>query len=82
MSLALEKSYSGRMSSSDRFPAGLDDIPITATVATESVGTGTRYVFTALHRYEADFETRKTSGFVRAPRSPSINSWHTVITMK
>jgi len=32
-------------------------------VAIESVGTGTRYVFTALHRYEADFETRKTSGF-------------------
>jgi hypothetical protein len=27
------------------------------------VGTGTRYVFTALHRSEADFETDKTSGF-------------------
>jgi len=53
------------MSSSDRFPAGLDDIPITATVATESVGTGTRYAFAALHRHEADLETRKTSGFYR-----------------
>ena len=29
----------------------------------ESVGTGTRYVFTALHRDEADLETNKTSGF-------------------
>ena len=29
----------------------------------ESVGTGTRYVFTALHRSEADLETNKTSGF-------------------
>jgi hypothetical protein len=29
----------------------------------ETAGTGTRYVFTALHRNEADFETNKTSGF-------------------
>jgi hypothetical protein len=29
----------------------------------ESVGSGTRYVFTALHRNEADLETNKTSGF-------------------
>jgi hypothetical protein len=29
----------------------------------ETVGTGTRYVFTALHRDEADLETNKTSGF-------------------
>jgi hypothetical protein len=28
----------------------------------ESVGTGTRYVFTALHRDEADFEKNKASG--------------------
>jgi hypothetical protein len=27
-----------------------DDVPITAIVTMESVGTGTRYVFTALHR--------------------------------
>jgi hypothetical protein len=29
----------------------------------ESVGAGTRYVFTALHRNETDLETNKTSGF-------------------
>ena len=44
-------------------PAVFDDIPITAIVTLETVGTGTRYVFTALHRDEADLETNKTSGF-------------------
>ena len=44
-------------------PAVFDDIPITAIMTMESVGTGTRYVFTALHRNEADCETNKTSGF-------------------
>ena len=44
-------------------PAVFDDIPITAIMTMESVGAGTRYVFTALHRNEADFETNKTSGF-------------------
>ena len=44
-------------------PAVFDDIPITAIVTMESVGTGTRYVFTALHRDEADFETNKASGW-------------------
>ena len=44
-------------------PAVFDDIPITAIMAMESVGAGTRYVFTALHRNEADFETNRTSGF-------------------
>jgi uncharacterized protein YndB with AHSA1/START domain len=44
-------------------PAVFDDIPITAIVTMETVGTGTRYVFTALHRNEADFETNKSSGF-------------------
>jgi hypothetical protein len=29
----------------------------------ETVGTGTRYVFTALHRDEADLEKNKASGF-------------------
>ena len=47
----------------DYRPAVFDDIPITAIMTMESVGTGTRYVFTALHRNEADFETNKTSGF-------------------
>lgn len=44
-------------------PAVFDDIPITAIVTMEPEGTGTRYVFTALHRNEADFETNRTSGW-------------------
>jgi uncharacterized protein YndB with AHSA1/START domain len=44
-------------------PAVFDDIPITAIMTMESVGAGTRYVFTALHRNEADLETNKESGF-------------------
>ena len=44
-------------------PAVFDDIPITAIVTMEPVGTGTRYVFTALHQNEADLETNKASGF-------------------
>jgi uncharacterized protein YndB with AHSA1/START domain len=44
-------------------PAVFDDIPITAIVAMEPMGSGTRYVFTALHRDEADLEKNKASGF-------------------
>lgn len=44
-------------------PAVFDDIPITAIMTMKAEGTGTRYVFTALHRSEADLETNKTSGF-------------------
>jgi uncharacterized protein YndB with AHSA1/START domain len=44
-------------------PAVFDDIPITAIVTMESVGSGTRYFFTALHRDEADFEKNKESGW-------------------
>jgi uncharacterized protein YndB with AHSA1/START domain len=44
-------------------PAVFDDIPITAIVTMESSGTGTRYVFTGLHRDEADFESNKASGW-------------------
>ena len=44
-------------------PAVFDDIPITAIVTMETVGAGTRYVFTALHRDEADFEKNKESGW-------------------
>jgi uncharacterized protein YndB with AHSA1/START domain len=47
----------------DYRPAVFDDIPITAILTMEAEGTGTRYVFTALHRNEADLETNKTSGF-------------------
>lgn len=46
-------------------PAVFDDIPITVIATMETVGTGTRYVFTALHRDEADFETNRTSGFLQ-----------------
>ena len=44
-------------------PAVFDDIPITAIVTMRPEGSGTRYVFTALHRSEADLETNKESGF-------------------
>ena len=44
-------------------PAVFDDVPITAIVTMETVGTGTRYVFTALHRNEADLENNKASGW-------------------
>ena len=44
-------------------PAVFDDIPITGITTMEAEGKGTRYVFTALHRSEADFQTNKTSGF-------------------
>jgi uncharacterized protein YndB with AHSA1/START domain len=44
-------------------PAVFDDVPITAVVTMDSVGSGTRYVFTALHRNEADFENNKASGW-------------------
>ena len=44
-------------------PAVFDDIPITAIMTMEAEGTGTRYVFTALHRDEADLEKNKSSGF-------------------
>ena len=47
----------------DYRPAVFDDIPITAIITLESVGTGTRYIFTALHRDEADLEKNKTSGW-------------------
>ena len=46
-------------------PAVFDDIPITAIMTMEAVGSGTRYVFTALHRNEADFVTNRDSGFYR-----------------
>ena len=44
-------------------PAVFDDIPLTAIVTMETVGTGTRYVFTALHRDAADREKNETSGW-------------------
>jgi uncharacterized protein YndB with AHSA1/START domain len=44
-------------------PAVFDDIPITAIMTMKTEGTGTRYIFTALHRDEADLEKNKASGF-------------------
>jgi len=44
-------------------PAVFDDVPITAIMTLQSEGTGTRYVFTALHRDEVDFEKDKESGW-------------------
>lgn len=44
-------------------PAVFDDIPITAVMTMEAVGTGTRYVFTALHRNESDLAENNASGF-------------------
>ena len=44
-------------------PAVFDDIPITAIMTMAPVGTGTRYIFTALHRNEADLENNMASGF-------------------
>jgi len=47
----------------DYRPAVFDDIPITAVISMAAEGSGTRYVFTALHRDEADLEKNKSSGF-------------------
>jgi uncharacterized protein YndB with AHSA1/START domain len=44
-------------------PAVFDAIPIAAIITMEAVETGTRYVFTALHRDEADFEKNKATGW-------------------
>jgi uncharacterized protein YndB with AHSA1/START domain len=63
-------------------PAVFDDIPITAIITMESVGTGTRYVFTALHRNEADLETNRTSGFKQGTEIAIDQLVEHVIAMK
>ena len=45
-------------------PAIFDDIPITAIMTMKAEGSGTRYVFTALHRDEADLKANKESGWL------------------
>jgi uncharacterized protein YndB with AHSA1/START domain len=45
-------------------PAVFDDVPITAIMTMASEGSGTRYVFTALHRDEGDLEKNRTSGWL------------------
>jgi len=44
-------------------PAVFDDVPITAIMTLAPEGTGTRYVFTALHRNEADVAANQESGW-------------------
>lgn len=44
-------------------PAVFDDVPITAIMTMKAEGAGTRYVFTALHRDEADVAANKESGW-------------------
>ena len=63
-------------------PAVFDDIPITAIVTLEPSGTGTRYVFTALHRNEADLETNKSSGFYQGTEIAVDQLVQHVMTMK
>jgi uncharacterized protein YndB with AHSA1/START domain len=63
-------------------PAVFDDIPITAIVTMETVGTGTRYVFTALHRNEADFEKDNESGFRQGTEIAVDQLVEHVMTMK
>ena len=63
-------------------PAVFDDIPITAIVTMETVGTGTRYVFTALHRNEADLATNKESGFYEGTEIAVDQLVEHVIAMK
>ena len=63
-------------------PAVFDDIPITAIITMETVGTGTRYVFTALHRDEADLEKNKASGFYQGTEIAVEQLVQHVIAMK
>jgi uncharacterized protein YndB with AHSA1/START domain len=63
-------------------PAVFDDIPITAIMTMEAKGTGTRYVFTALHRDEAELETNKASGFYQGTEIAIDQFVEHVIAMK
>ena len=63
-------------------PAVFDDIPITAIMTMAAEGTGTRYVFTALHRNEADLRTNKESGFYQGTEIAIDQFVEHVIAMK
>jgi uncharacterized protein YndB with AHSA1/START domain len=63
-------------------PAVFDDIPITAIMTMESVGKGTRYVFTALHRNEADLAQNRESGFYQGTEIAVDQFVEHVIAMK
>lgn len=49
-------------------PAVFDDVPITAIVTMTSEGSGTRYVFTALHRDENDYKANMESGWAEGTK--------------
>ena len=63
-------------------PAVFDDIPITAIMTMESVGSGTRYILTALHRDEADLEKNKESGFYQGTVIAVDQFVQHILTMK
>jgi uncharacterized protein YndB with AHSA1/START domain len=63
-------------------PAVFDDIPITAIMTMQAAGKGTRYVFTALHRDEADLEKNKASGFYEGTEIAVDQFVEHVIAMK
>lgn len=63
-------------------PAVFDDIPITAIMTMAAEGSGTRYVFTALHRNEADLRTNKESGFYQGTEIAIDQFVEHVIAMK
>jgi uncharacterized protein YndB with AHSA1/START domain len=63
-------------------PAVFDDIPITAIMTMAAEGTGTRYLFTALHRNEADLRTNKESGFYQGTEIAIDQFVEHVIAMK
>ena len=63
-------------------PAVFDDIPITAIMTMAAEGSGTRYVFTALHRNEAELRTNKESGFYQGTEIAIDQFVEHVIAMK
>lgn len=63
-------------------PAVFDDIPITAIMTLAAVGTGTRYVFTALHRNAADLEANRASGFYQGTEMAVDQFVEHVLAMK
>ncbi len=66
----------------DYRPAVFDDIPITAIMTMQAEGSGTRYVFTALHRNEADLENNKSSGFYQGTEIAVDQLMAHVLTLK
>lgn len=63
-------------------PAVFDDIPITAIMTMQAEGTGTRYVFTALHRSEDDLKTNMESGFYQGTEIAVDQLLEHVLSMK